>query len=422
MVGLLAPVVAVTGHVALQDFGEWTYQGTVAGRGLRGEEMGVAVFKDHPVPYTVSPLLLGLYGAVLSPLLAGAAAIATLVAAGSCAVVAVVRARGLAWRTALPLLATLVVAGSGFWNGYAAHQWGLAFFALSLALPARARSTTWAVALFGVLTFASHALVFAAYAFTVAVRALAERRIGAAAVGLAPSVGLAVWYAARSPVDGVGGGVESGSALRVLAYKAYTVAKSGGYQNLEVDGVSDGRLLMYAGAAANLALAVLLGVLALGALARVRRTTWREHADLLAAAGLLGIGLALPAFALGVVNPGERIIAPGLVLLVVAVCELEVLPRVRTAAASAALAGLALTAVSSWGLWHKAADGDPTPQDPQPTFGTDAGSRLETLFVHRLDQMESRFDAADRVWRDDAEPTEPLLFDEGLLRPTAPSP
>lgn len=414
---LLAPVVIVIGYMALQDFGEWNYQGYVLGRAFSGEAMGVAALKDYPVPYTLGNLVLGGLGAVLPPFVAGIAAIAVQVVLGAVAVAAVIRSRGLDWRVALPILATLVILGSGLWNGYAAHQIGLAVLTAWLAVPRDRRTSVGVVLLFSLLTFLSHALVFFSFAVALGVLALADRRVVRVGLAALPSVALTLWYAVYSPPEAAGGGVSLASPVDWLAYKGYTFAKSGGYQNLIVNGVGDDRPLMLLGAAVNAATVGLVLLLALPILAKLRPSSWREHPDLLAGLALLVIGLALPAFYLGIVNPAERIIGPGLVLLAVAGLESGRWPAVRALVATTACAGLLLTGVSSATLAGKSGRGDATPQDPSPTFDESSGSRTDALFGHRLDQMETRFEVADAAWKDDAEPSVPLIFDEGLLSP-----
>ena len=417
---LIAPVVVVIGYMALQDFGEWNYQGYVLGRAFNGETLGVATLKDYPVPYSLGNLVLGGLGAVVPPLLAGIAAVAVQVLLGALAVAAVVRSRGLDWRVATPVLATLVILGSGLWNGYAAHQIGLAVLTAWLAVPRERRSSAAVVLVFSLLTFFSHALIFFSFAVAAGVLALADRRLLRVLLAAIPSVALTLWYATNSPPEAAGGGVSLSTPVDWVTYKGYTFAKSGGYQNLIVNGVGDDRTLMLVGAAVNAAtVGLVLVCSALPLLARLRPSTWRQHPDLLAGLALIVIGLALPAFFLGIVNPAERVIGPGLLLLAVAALEGGRWPALRVLTAAAACAGLLLTGVSSATLALKSDRGDAAPQDPRPTFDESSGSRTDLLFGHRLDQMETRYDAARLAWDEDAEPSVPLIFDEGLLSPSS---
>lgn len=417
---LIAPVVVVAGYMALQDFGEWNYQGYVLGRAFRGETLGVATLKDYPVPYSLGNLVLGGLGAVLPPFFAGIAAAAVQVLLGALAMAAVVRNRGLDWRVATPVLATLVILGSGLWNGYAAHQIGLAVLAAWLAVPRDHRSSAAVVLVFSLLTFFSHALIFFSFAVAAGVLALADRRTVRVALAAVPSVALTLWYATNSPPEAAGGGVSLATPVDWVTYKGYTFAKSGGYQNLIVNGVGDDRTLMLVGAAVNAVTVGLVLLLALPLLARLRPSTWRQHADLLAGLAMIVIGLALPAFFLGIVNPAERVIGPGLLLLAVAALEGGRWPALRVLTAAASCAGLLLTGASSATLALKSDRGDAAPQDPSPTFDESSGSRTDLLFGHRLDQMETRYDAARLAWDEDAEPSVPLIFDEGLLQPDVP--
>ena len=353
----------------------------------------------------------------MSPFAAGIGAIAIQVLAGALAVAYVIQSRRLDWRVALPVLGTLVILGSGLWNGYSAHQLGLAVFTASLAVPRHRRTHPVVVIVFSLLTFFSHALVFFAYAVTLGVLALADRRVGRVWVAMLPSFVLTLWYAANSPPEAAGGGVSVGSPVSWIAYKGYTFAKSGGYQNLIVNGVGDDRMLMFAGAALNAAMVALVVLLALPLVLRLRGSTWREHPDVAAGILMLATGVALPAFYLGIVNPAERIIAPGLILLAVAALESVTWLRLPAIAAAAACMGLMLTGISSATLAVKAERGDAALQSPSPTFDESFASRTRVLFGHRLDQMETRYAAGARAWDDQAEPSMPLIFNEGLLLP-----
>ena len=177
---------------------------------------------------------------------------------------AVVRNRGLAGVRRCPSSAPLVVLGSGLWNGYAAHQIGLAAFTAWLAVPRERRSRPVVVLVFSLLTFFSHALVF--FAFAVAVGCLAAGgpsrrpgRPGQRAVGRADAL-------VRRQLAARGGrrrGLARPPPRTWVAYKGYTFAKSGGYQNLIVNGVGDDRTLMLVGAAVNAATVACVLLLAL---------------------------------------------------------------------------------------------------------------------------------------------------------------
>ena len=417
---LLAPVVAVTGYMALQDFGEWNYQGYVLGRAFRGETMGIATLKNYPVPYTVASLICGALGAVFSPLVAGIGTIAAQVLLGALSVSAVIQSRDLNWRVALPVLGTLVILGSGMWNGYSAHQFGLAAFTASLAVPRALRTDPRVVLLFSLLTFFSHALVFLSYAVVLGVLALADRRVLRVTLAIVPAVALTLWYAMESPPEAAGGGVATTSPVTFVIYKGYTFAKSGAYQNLMINGVADDRAVMLFGAAANAAMVGLVLLLAVPLVLRLRPANWREVPDLISGLGLLTLGVLMPAFYLGIVNPAERLVGPGLILLAIAALNTPIWPRLGALAAAAACVGVLVTGVSSATLFVKSDRGDSAPQDPSPSFSESSNSRTDVLFGHRLDQMETRYDAAAHAWRNREEPTTPLIFDEGLLLPRAP--
>ncbi len=157
---LLAPVVIVTGYMALQDFGEWNYQGYVLGRAFNGETLGVATLKDYPVPYSLGNLVLGGLGAVIPHCSPGSRRSPsrscsapwrwrrTYAAAASTGV-----SRLRCWRPS---------SSSGRGSGTATPpiRFGLAVLTAWLAVPRERRSSAAIVLVFSLLTFFSHALIF----------------------------------------------------------------------------------------------------------------------------------------------------------------------------------------------------------------------------------------------------------------------
>ena len=415
----VVPLLLVMGWPALQDFGEWLYEGYVLhhltlGGGSGGSGDLLFGLRDYPVPYAVAQVLLAVPMTVLSPSASGVLAIVVQLALGCAAVGALIARRRLAPVPAALALTVLVVLTSAFWNGYAGHQLGLALIAAYLALSARTSTRAGVVLAFSLVAFFTHGLVYAAFGLIAGVRGLSARRLHWVALGSAPSLALAGWYAVANTEATGAGELNVRGLVEMLAYKAYTLMKAGGYQNLVVNGVGDPRPLMLAGAALN---AAFVAALALLVVARARQVGLRAAAspEMVAGLALVALAMALPSSLFEVVNPGERLLGPAGICLVVATMRTPAPRWTSRALGATAAAGLALTLVGSLLLPHKSAQGDPAPSDPSPSFSSESSTRTDMLFSHRLDQYESRRALAERLWADRADPTEPLLFKTTVL-------
>ncbi|WP_431269341.1 hypothetical protein [Dankookia sp. P2] len=240
------------------------------------------------------------------------------------------------------LLLVSVFDNAPFWNGYVNYQLALLLFAAWLLLPPARRAEAGPILAFGLLIFFSHAAVFAAFCILVGVRGLLRQRVAAAMLGLAPGLLLGLWYALAGTGVPAEPGAGLGSLGAFLAYKAYTVAKLGPYHNFVFATGGDEVLrpaLYWGGALVNLAYAALLAA-ALGiGLWRGARSRAVSASAVLAALLLLAGFLALPRVAQHVINPGERLLIPGLLALLLAVP----LPSLALRPL-AALGGLALAA------------------------------------------------------------------------------
>ncbi|MEO5663641.1 MAG: hypothetical protein ABIR39_10170 [Nocardioides sp.] len=412
----LSIIVSVTGYIALQDYGEWIYQATVGRSILSGQESEVGYFKNYPVPYASGQLLLIGLALVASPATAGILAIAAQILLGLAAVAFVVSRRDLSPWVAVPLLGTVLVFSSGFWNGYTGFQIGMAILLFYLGVPESRRTRAVPVAVVSLTAFASHGFAYLAIVVVVATFAVYARQVVSALIGGLPSAGLALWYVLASPSEPNNEILSTDSPAQFVAYKIYSAAKAGGYQNLVVNGQGDERPLMALGAVANVLVVATVALMVVHVLVRRHPRGPRVGAELAAGLALLVLGLAMPSSFVGLVNPGERLLVPALLLCLVSALSSGALPhwlpRVGLAAASA---GLVLTGVSAATLVHKADTGEAAPQDPSPSFSTDARSRTESLFAHRLDQMETRFDLAQSAWLTGEAPSDPMVWDTAML-------
>jgi len=304
-------VVVLPPYPPLQDFIEWNWQAAL----MAGAALPEGVrYAPYPVPNSLFQLVLGGLALALPAALAGQ----VFLLGYAVAAVAVAVALGRRWRpeAGWSFAAILLVSflfNTPFWNGYLNYQTGLLLFAAWFLVPARWRAMPGVILPAAVLMFLAHAMTFAAFGLLVGAEALAARdpRRGLA---LLPAAGLAAWYVlAKVPPPPA---ELMDAAPGWLALKLYTVAKLGPYQNFVFADGGDGvrwPLAYGAGVALNLAYAAGLGLL-VGAAAWRRRTV---PVVPLVVAGLLGLAfLALPhRIESVIVNPGERLLYPAMLLL-----------------------------------------------------------------------------------------------------------
>ena len=309
----------------LVDLPAWTYTGAV----VVAEAGGATPWGLYPwpVPNTWATLLAAPLVAAFGPTGAGRAFGAALLAAGFWAAWALARAVDAETTPArAAVLASTLVVSSSWWNGYLGFQVGVT---LALALGAgwarRGRLSAPALAAGSTALFFAHAVPFAAFALGAGLDAL-RRRDGRQVAALVPAGALTAWYLAARlslPDAGFVAPEAAGGAGRALAYKAYTALKLGPFQHpdgLGGEGVLAGHPALYwAGVAlSGVFVAVLVGALAVGT---VRLWRARGTGRWAAAYGwaLVAVALALPPFALNVVNPGERVLVMAAVVLVATV-------------------------------------------------------------------------------------------------------
>ncbi len=341
----------------LQDYMDWVYQGWVGTQWLQGFPPVVQQFTPvpYPVPNAASQVLLSGVTAAAGALPASKIVIASLLAALAAVCIAV--SARFRWKGAAALVLFLCFgANSTFWDGYINYQLSLlVFFCL---VPVFHRLPGAAIAFWAVLLFFCHATTFFAFGLLVGFDALfhVERRMRA--VALLPSVALLAWYVAarHAPVADQGAAAPLYSGLlHHLAYKAYTLSKLGPFHNL-VD-YADRSLMdrfrgwYRAGVALNLLFAAGLALALLDGASRGEwRGAWRgkwrgsraclREPALWTAGVLLLLFLLLPGKLVGVVNIGERLLYPAVLLLLLRLREVRGLP----ALAALGCCGAALTA------------------------------------------------------------------------------
>lgn len=347
----LVVLVLAAREVYLLDLPAWVYQGAVLAELAAGRPAGAYALVPYPVPNALSTVFFALTAPLLGPVGAGKAFVALYLAAALAVAYALSRAAepGTAARRAAVLAATLFVSSS-FWNGYLNFQVGLVVGAAFVALwLRRGRPGPLAVLAFTVGLFFTHAIPFAVVALGVGLDALRRRDVRTLAA-LVPPAALTAWYVAgrlgaasdefREAV------IAPEGLLYTLLYKGYTVLKLGPFQHVvgldgrgyleAVPGLYGALLALSATFVAALAAGVVWGVVWVFRAGGSRR--WAAGYGV----GVAVTALLMPAFALNVINPGERVAACA-ALLLVAVVPLP--RRLLTALAVVALGFLAYDAV-----------------------------------------------------------------------------
>ena len=389
----------------LQDFNEWIYQGWLVGQILGGAEVGFEL-KPWPVPNAAAQMLLGVLNVALPAQPAGLAYLTLYLAGMTWLAVAIARARG-TFDPATFLLAVLIGGlNSPYWSGYANSQLGAALYLVHVLRERRGPTgVAWDLAL-GMAIFFCHAVMLAVFALHVGIAALRRRQVARVAV-LGVPFALLAWYVLRD--DNYGEFIPPfGTTLfEFIAYKGYSAAKAGPYQNFIIGGIGDADrapLLYAAGVAANLVF-VLVAVVPL-AFALVRQA-WggdRSPAVLVALACVAGFAM-LPSALFGVVNVGERLLLPAL-LVALACCPDPW--RLRRFGASVAMLAPAMVL-----YFHLILPSSLPSSEIGHLAAHDPAQRLRVLFWHRPFHFQSQIAAARR-----GEAVR-LGFTTSLLRPVA---
>lgn len=356
--GTVATVFALDA-IPFKDVADWAHQGWILNRCLAGDALcDTFAFKPYPVPNTTATLLFALAHAFAEPLRAAQGVVTfTLalwaLAAWRLAAAAEEGARGL-WAL---LLFGLFGLSTPYWLGYVNFQIGAALLALSLGRLYAGRAGRVEIALWAVAIFFTHALPFVAFLAVAGWMALARAERRGDLLALLPALALGVWY--------VGGRVLLDADLAPVAPPPVFEGWEYWWRYLRWKlvhpfGQGPGRLLMagstplllpmdYAARfALDAASACVSGVL-LAALFRGLGKSWEDGERLGFAPGivlLLAFLAAPPVNFLGLINPGERFLLLGLLLLI----PMARLPA-RAAPAIAALA-LILHAVNFLQLRH----------------------------------------------------------------------
>jgi hypothetical protein len=403
---------------ALQDLGEWVFQGAVMLRLLDPASPFHTQFQwvHIPVPNMLCQFFLMAGTWAIGPFWA-----AKLLMAVYC--VAAVWICGRAARRFAPanpaplfvLLLGIAAFNACFWHGYINFQIALLLLLLYVERTATKRPSISMVFGFSVLLFCCHASMFAAFVLLVLVREWDRPDRLRIYASLLPSLGLlGLYIRQREHRVSTSNHTHFGGLATHLAYKAYTLLKLGPFHNLVIaNGQSAKRLpLLYAsGIALNMAFALCLAALLWVGFRPLLRERRLSPPTLLLWSALALLFLTLPSDLAEVVNLGERFLLLLTVLLLLAIARPQSAreSRLESAAAWAYVLGFALTlAQLPAASLHGVAAPEAFHHDPEKNGRAYAG---DGLFSHRLYQNDER-----RIeLRDHQTQVDPLLFDTGLL-------
>ncbi len=320
----------------LHDFPEWMYQGWIFSKLISGSEAEIVrsfELVPYPVPNSISQFAMGLLNFAVSPVVAGKIWLGLYLAFAASLWFMVSRHKAVAYDGALNLLLTMLITlGPGFWNGYINYQLGLLFFALYIYLTLLCGiKSRLCLFFFSLLLFFSHAAVFAVFLIFngLTIAFAADKRRWPELTALLPSVLLLVWYTVIKLTSGEAFAVQGMNIIQWIQYKAYTLAKQGPFHNFILhDGKSfleDLNLFYQSGFAANflVVLCIVLWFCCLAwALITGKLNNWYRFKEsgshwpvtLCVMAVLLAFFLG-GQNSFGVVNPGERFLIVGLLLV-----------------------------------------------------------------------------------------------------------
>jgi hypothetical protein len=320
---------------SLADSANWTYQGVLLARHLRGLPDAAHVLKMYPVPNSAGTLGVGMLTLMLPWAWAAKIWLCVQLAVFYAALWALMRASGTgdaAWWIA-PQAIFLSV---NWWYGFHNFELGLAWVLLLAALLLRRLEdeilAAWPIGAVLVLTFFTHMIPFTFGCLLLLGFAAQTRRWRVLWQAL-PTALLSTWYLVgrylmAHNADGQAGMVSPvrDYSTAFWAYKVNSYVKSFGFVNPVSDAGSVavtglGRSLFLALLAANSLLCLLLGWLLLRETRRAYREKSPQRFLWTAALALVPMYLLAPGTALGVSDPGSRLLQTSLALMIVLGCR-----------------------------------------------------------------------------------------------------
>jgi hypothetical protein len=329
----------------LGDYSIWTYEGVLFRNHLLGLADAFHTLKHYPVPNSATTVGIGLLALVLPWQLAAKLWLCLQLAVSAFALRSLLRASN-APDALWFILPSATFLNLNLWWGFINFQWGIALAMFFAAMLLRSPKRVGTLSLMLVLLFFTHMIPFT---FAVLLLALYAHQVKRYRLLLSavPSVLLTLWYVwgrvflahnadAHAPMQSTLGG---GYAW-MLAYKVNSLVKGLGF----INPVDTQRSLSLSLFGKPFYLILLLATLVLAALllwavAQSARASFRSHASdrfLWITGGICGVAyLFLPGTALGVSDPGSRVLQVSLAVILAGITR--PLPLLRFAQALSVL-------------------------------------------------------------------------------------
>ena len=333
------------GPPSLTDYGDWSYQGALLHLHLAGGQDWAHVLKRYPVPNSAATLGIGLLCFVLPWKLAADAWICLQLGAGLLATRSLKRTvQGPAALWFVVPAATYL--GLNFWYGFVNFQLGLSWAVLMAALLlGGVPRGEWRVGALLLVAFLTHMIPFA-FCGLLVILFVVETRRWELLWQLVPAAGLSVWYLVgrflfAGDADGqagMGATVPWGS-WGFVVQKVNSFGKSFGFVDpVSVPGVSAaGRGWLVGLFTVNAVLCAVMAVVLVQSAMAAYRERRRERFCWTAVLVMVPAYLLLPGAALGISDPGARVLQVALAVGVL-LCRGRLL---RIAAGCAVVLGVA---------------------------------------------------------------------------------
>ncbi|HXW72885.1 MAG TPA: hypothetical protein VEK34_15920 [Methylocella sp.] len=407
-------------YAPLEDLPEWIYQGYIFNKLVAGAPSLDFSLKTFPVPYALFQSIVSFCLIFVSPMITSRIVILLYAALALFAVYRVILRYRLDGLVAWPLLISIVILNSPFWNGYMGYQFGLIVILLYLGLPDDSQTDTRWVCLFPVLAFFAHGWAFVSILVLMGANALYQRRVAAGCVGIVPSMLLLVWYQTYSVNPGALNELYPVGQINIFAYKIYTLLKAAPFHNpiaLSFNASEQyGTAYLTTGLLIDAIFMLALLLLVVSAIRKSDLGLILRRPQLLAGGLLVLIAAGLPRTGFGMANPGERVLYPAMVALTIAFfAEIKFPLMPKALLGGALLGGVALFTFGLIGASSHYRAAAAVLDTPAPAGKQTISS--EALFGHRLVQFDEKMKLLERAWHDDLMPTEPLAFETALIAP-----
>lgn len=342
----------------MTDYANWTYQGALLARHMRGLPDTAHLLKTYPVPNSAATLGIGLLAVVMSWVVAAKLWLCLQLAVTFVAIRHLARtidAANALWFV-LPQAVFLSV---NWWYGFVNFELGLAWVLLMASMLLRRvqghPGDDWTLGVVLVLTFFTHMIPFA-FCGLMLLFYVRQTKRWLALWQLLPSAILSAWYVAgryleAGNADGQAGMLETVKdySAAFWAYKANSYFKSFGFVNpCNLSGsvalALTGKWLFLLMFVVNIVLAIALAWLMMREAFHTLQTRSDERFLWLAVLIFLPIFVLAPGAALGISDPGSRLLQTVLVLGIAMACRVDstLLRIASTCGAALAILGLFL--------------------------------------------------------------------------------